>query len=630
MTDLSTLNEQQRTAVLESINHNVVLMAGAGAGKTKTLITRTQYLVDDLGVDPANIMLVTFTNKAASEIMDRMMKVNNQAYKMWIGTFHRICTRIMRMHGKVLNVHNFTIMDTKDSKKLIREILEGFGVQHSPYMVNDIATRISYYKNNLTKPATVLLDPQEKRLYGDVYQEYQNICWRRKSFDFDDLIIYTILLLSSYPQVADWVHNQFKYVMVDETQDTNSAQFQLIKLLIGDNNIMMVGDSNQSIYAFRNAKPQYLENFAESHPNTLKLRLEQNYRSTKTIIDAANEMITHNKFGTKLKMFCANEQGNAIQTYEALDPYAEAKWIAVEIMSHPEKDLSDFAIIYRANYQSRILEEEFNKDGIAYTIFGAQSFYSRKEVKDLEAWLKLYVNHMDIEAFKRVLGTLPGIGKKTIDDIVGYADAQGISYVDALDAFTLSNSNRSNMLALVDSIIKKQFKTCSEVIDEVLTRCPYKKELIEAGTDDAVERLDIINEFQDMIHAMEIAHPEQKMTEIIDQVSLLTDAKGEDKSKLNAVKMMTAHASKGLEFDTVFVIGAEEGTFPHANALQENTLEAIEEERRLFYVAMTRAEKQLYITHSRQRKQNNDGQIQITKTSRFLGEIPKNLTEEAF
>ena len=630
MTDLSSLNPQQRTAVEQSLNHNVVLMAGAGAGKTATLVKRTQYLVDDCGVDPSNIMMVTFTNKAAKEMLERVLQVNSNAKAMWIGTFHRICTRLIRIHGIKLGIQNFTIMDTKDSKELIRDILKSKGIEYTPYMVNDIVSRISTYKNNLIRPAQVLLDPTEKKIYADVYQEYQNISWRRRSFDFDDLIIYTILLLSSYSEVLAWVHDRFKYIMVDETQDTNSAQFTLIKLLIGNNNVMMVGDSNQSIYAFRNAKPQYLENFADSHPNTVKLRLEQNYRSTKTIINAANQVITYNKFGTKLHMFCANEEGNKIQLYDSLDPYQEARWIASEILANPNKPLSDYAIIYRANSQSRILEEELTKDGIGYTIFGSQSFYTRKEVKDLIAWLKAYLNPKDIDSFKRVMGTIKGVGPKTVENIISTAEAELCDYKDAIMKAVPNPSVLAGRLAPVANILTKSYNTCTDIIFDVLQYTDYKRELLTLGTEDAMEKIDLINEFQEMLHSMELTSPDEPMASIVDQIALLSDTKGAEKQELNAVKLMTAHASKGLEFDTVFIVGTEEGTFPHANALSENTVEAIEEERRLFYVAMTRAKKQLYICHSRQRKQGNDGGINVCATSRFIKEIPQNLTEEAF
>lgn len=632
MTDLTTLNDQQRIAVLESINHNVVLMAAAGSGKTSTLVKRTQYLIDDLGVAPENIMMITFTNKAAGEIRDRVMIVSKDAYKMWIGTFHRICTRLIRMFGGKLGIQNFTIMDTKESKNLVKEILDNKGVEYTPYMVNEIITKISTYKNNLIKPARVLADPDERKIFAEVYQEYQNISWRRKSFDFDDLIIYTILLLSSYSDVLQWVHDNIKYLMVDETQDTNSSQFQLIKLLAGNNNIMMVGDSNQSIYAFRNAKPQYLEGFANTHPNTVKLKLEQNYRSTKTIIQAANQMINRNVFGTKVQMFCANEEGDKIQTLEAIDAHDEARWIASEILVNGNKNFSDYAVIYRANFQSRILEEEFTRCGIGYTVFGSQSFYSRKEVRDLLAYCKLVVNPYDIESFKRILGTLKGVGKVTIDNIITNAQDNCINFHDAINAYipqTKAGAVRQR-LEVVSTILNTQYNKCSDIINDILFLTEYKTELTNIQTEETEEKLAIIDEFVEMTLSMESNAKDETMAEIIDQIALLSDTKGAEKANLNAVKLMTAHASKGLEFDTVFIVGAEEGLFPHANALNENTSEAIEEERRLFYVAMTRAKKKLYITRACQKRAGKDGGLIISKASRFLCEIPKDLTEEAF
>lgn len=628
MTDLSTLNDQQRNAVLESINKNVVLMAAAGSGKTSTLVKRTQYLIDDLGVSPENIMLITFTNKAAGEIRDRVSSISNQAYKMWIGTFHRICTRLIRKFGHYLNIQNFTIMDPKGSKELIKEILKNRGTDCTPYMVNGILSKISTYKNNLIKPAAVLAS-DEKKIYADVYQDYQNISWQRRSFDFDDLIIYTILLLSSYPDVRNWVHDNIKYLMVDETQDTNSAQFQLIKLLIGNNNIMMVGDSNQSIYAFRNAKPEYLENFANSHPNTVKLKLEQNYRSTKNIIQAANHMINNNRFGTKVQMFCANETGNKIHLHTSNDQYQEARWIAMEILTSG-RPTSDFAIIYRANFQSRIIEEELTKDGIGYTIFGSQSFYSRKETKDLLAFCKSVLNPNDLDSFKRALSTFKGVGSKTVNAIIETAANECVNFHDALSLYVNSISTGTMMhqrLSIFNSILRTQYTKCSQILNDVIFLTGYRREIENLHNEESIERVGIIDEFQEMIKSMEANSTENSMSEIIDQVALLSETKGAEKANLNAVKLMTAHASKGLEFPVVFIIGAEEGLFPHENALHQSP-DAIEEERRLFYVAMTRAEKELYITHSISKKDN--GSLVSTAPSRFLREIPKNLTEECF
>lgn len=633
MTNLSMLNEQQREAVLQSVDHNVVLMAGAGSGKTATLVKRTQYLIDDLGVAPKNIMLITFTNKAANEIRERISTISSESYKMWIGTFHRICSRLIRMFGDKLGIQNFSILDTKDAKAIIKDILDQRGVESSKYMVNNMLSKISSYKNNLVKPAKVLADQKEPRLFADVYQEYQNICWQRKSFDFDDLIVYAILLLSSYPDVLEWVHSNIHYLMVDETQDTNSAQFTLIKLIAGENNIMMVGDVNQSIYAFRNAKPQYLEYFADNHPNTIRLKLEQNYRSTKTIIDAANCVVNRNQFGTKLQMFCGNKQGDMIQTLEAPDPYMEARWVISEIATS-RKQLSDFAIIYRANFQSRIFEEELTKAGFGYTVFGSQSFYSRKEVRDLLAWCKAVLNPNDVEAFRRILGCTKGVGKVTIENLINHANASNVNYHHAISHFlkgnTIKNSAVIRRLQIMSTILNNHYTSCSDIVSDVLFLTEYKTELASVLTEETQEKLDIINEFVTMLASMEKNHTGDTMAEIIDQVSMLSDAKGAEKDQLDAVKLMTAHASKGLEFDTVFIVGAEEGVFPHANAIDANSSEAIEEERRLFYVAMTRAKNKLYITRSSKKLAGRDGGFVTAKPSRFLREIPEALKEEAF
>jgi len=578
-------------------------------------------------------MLITFTNKAANEIRTRMLNASSEASKMWIGTFHRICTRLIRMFGDRLGIQSFVIMDTKEGKSLIKDILNNRGVEYTPYLVNEMLAKISSYKNNLIKPATVLAENKERQLFADVYQEYQNICWRRKTFDFDDLIIYTILLLSSYPDVADWIHENIKYLAVDECQDTNSAQFQLIKLITGDNNVMLIGDSNQSIYAFRNARPEYLENFASTHPNTKLLKLEQNYRSSKTIIEAANAMINHNSFGTKVQMFCDNDMGDKVQIYQANDAYGESRWIASEILMAGAKNFSSFAIIYRANFQARILEEEFTRCGINYTVFGSQSFYTRKEVRDLLAYCKSVVNNTDLTSFKRILGTLKGVGRVTIDNIVEYAQEECLNFHDVLPAYIKEKKLSSNViyrLALVSQVLSKDYTCCSDILKEVINVTDYRKEIEITQSEDAAERLSIIDEFITMTESMEINSESDTMGEIIDQIALLSETKGAEKAELNAVKLMTAHSSKGLEFETVFIIGAEEGTFPHANSLNENNPKAIEEERRLFYVAMTRAKKKLYITRSAFKKAGREGGLINSRPSRFLREIPKNLMEDAF
>lgn len=394
-----------------------------------------------------------------------------------------------------------------------------------------------------------------------------------------------------------------------------------------------ISDSNQSIYAFRNARPEYLENFALTHPNTKLLKLEQNYRSSKTIIEAANAMINHNSFGTKVQMFCANEPGERVQILQANDAYSECQWIASEILMSGTKNFSDFAVIYRANFQARILEEQFTKCGINYTVFGSQSFYTRKEVRDLLAYCKCVINKSDLISFKRVLGTLKGVGKLTSQKIIDYAQENCLNFHDVIPEYINSHKVSTAMtyqLSTVSKVLNTEYTACSDILRNVISSTEYYNDIAAIRSDEASEKLSIIDEFVTMTESMEKNSESDTMAEVIDQIALLSETKGAEKAELNAVKLMTAHSSKGLEFDTVFIIGAEEGTFPHANALSENSVKAIEEERRLFYVAMTRAKKKLYITRSAFKRNKTDNSVVKIMPSRFLSEIPKNLTEEAF
>lgn len=631
ITDLSSLNEQQKDAVLKSIDSNIVLLAGAGSGKTFTLVKRTEYLISDLGVNPSNIMLVTFTNKAANEIKERVSKISNDANKMWIGTFHRICTRLIRQFGSKLGINSFTILDTKDARKIIKNILNKYGEEDSIMNIKFYQAKISEFKNNLLSKTDVKNDPTISTVIASVYEEYVDYCWKHKTFDFDDLITYAILLLSSFEEVSDWVHNNIKYIMVDECQDTNSAQFVLIKLIVGNNNTMLIGDVNQSIYGFRNARPQYLENYANTTPNTLKLKLEQNYRSTRNIINAANKVVCNNKFGTKLEMFCDNEDGDKIQLYKTTNSFAEADWVVSEILTthnYLNKDYSNFAIIYRANFQSRIIEESLTKCGIPYVVFGSGSFYSRKEVKDLLAFCKCVINPIDIDSFKRAMFTFRGVGAKTIDGIVDNAIANHISIIESLkDIIDNKKSTSKASLEQMYKVMTSKYNSCVDIIDNVFVNTKYRSSIAMINTEEAKDSVQIMDEFRDMISGIEDRKEYSNIAEMLDEISLLTDAKGDQKANTNAVKLMTAHASKGLEFDTVFVIGTEEGLFPHANAIGTGNPDDIEEERRLFYVAMTRAKKKLYLTFAKSKRNGSEMAYRPVSMSRFIDEIPENLKE---
>lgn len=643
-TDLSKLNEQQRNAILESVNSNVVLLAAAGSGKTATIVKRTEYLVDDLQVKPENIMMITFTNKASKEIIERVANITQDAYKMWIGTFHGICVKILRKFGHYMGINYFSIIDDKESKTILKQICLGLGKDLSNQSIKDIRTKISTYKSNLINPEKVLTNYCQNNLedtfVASAYREYQNQCWREKSFDFDDLIIYTIMLLSSYPEVSKWIHENIKYVMIDESQDTSTDQYQLIRLLAGQNNLMMVGDINQSIYGFRNAKPEYLNDFCKLYPDAKLLKLEMNYRSTGNIIAGANAVINHNSFGEKINMISANEIGDkiGIKYFDGIIPgtnneFGEAKWIASEIkllVSNKIKSYSDFAIIYRTNIQSKDLEKVFMQYGIPYTIIGSSSFWSSKEMRDILAFCKVVFNPNDVSSFKRALSTIRGVGKTTIEKITNYMKNNNLKACDVLSHIALNNptlykvsSNSQSELNKLNKLLNHGYTACSEVAEYVINNTAYADDLRMSSSDDAQERLEIINETVESF--LQFEKNGDDAGSVIDQISLMSDAKGTQKEELNAVKFMSAHACKGLEFDTVFLSGAEEGLFPHWNAIKSgNKTKSVEEERRLFYVAMTRAKKKLYITACKKRKD------QIVKLSRFVNEIPEYLLEECF
>lgn len=608
--------------------------------KTKTIVTRAEYLIGDLGVKPENIMMITFTNKAAREIIERVSMVTNDAYKMWIGTFHSICTKLLRKFGHFMCINHFSIIDDKESQKIIKQICLGYGKDFTNQRIKDIKKKISAYKSNLIKPEKVLTENNEDVFIACVYREYQNQCWKEKRFDFDDLIIYTILLLSSYPEVSKWVHENIRYIMLDESQDTSTDQYQLTKLLAGENNLMLVGDLNQSIYGFRNAKPEYLNDFCKLYPNAKMLKLEKNYRSTGNIIKAANAVINYNTFGEKINMISANETGDKIgfKYFDGIIPntnneIAEAKWIASEIsllVSNGIKKYDDFAIIYRTNVQSKDFEKVFFQYGIPYAVIGSTSFWNSKEVKDILAFCKVVFNPTDSSSLERVLGTIRGVGKTTITKIVGYMKNNNLKTYEVLSHIASNNpelykvsSNSQTELEKLNKLLNKSYTTCSKIAEYVINDTGYADDLRMSSSDEAQEKLQIINETVDAFIQFEINGDDA--FSVIDQISLMSDAKGAKKQELDAVKLMSAHSCKGLEFDTVFVAGVEEGLFPHWNSMKANVpAKAIEEERRLFYVAMTRAKKNLYITACKERKR------QDTKKSRFINEIPNELLEECF
>lgn len=626
---LEQLNDQQKAAIMESIDRNVVLMAAAGSGKTKTLVTRTKLLLTEYNVSPSEIMLITFTNKAVNEIQSRILDSCSSIDGMWIGTFHNVCSRIIRKFGFPLGIQNFTILDTDASKKLIKDILTkaNMNVEHCV----KVQKMISDMKNNLISSKQCMSMPGVNRAFANVYKIYNDTCWQRKTFDFDDMIIYALLLLENQ-SVQDWFHANVKYVMVDEAQDSNKGNFMLIDRIVGNNNVMLFGDYNQSIYGFRNALPKLLLDYSKTHLNTIDMKLEQNYRSTETIIKAANAVILNN--GSDIQMFCSNERGDPIKLYTAENDKMEAQWVGIEIRMLRQMigmKFGDFAIITRTRLQIRVLENIFRANGIPYVVHGNQGFYQRKEVMDLLAYCNLYINEKNVEALKRILKTLTGVGETTAEDILNKMEEDGVlpknifrHYVNT--AQKISKKALSSLTATAN-LMEQSFDTCSSLVSEIFLSLDYRDKIMTQTTDEAKERLEVVDEF--LVNVMECERDNYSfsISDTITYLMLMSESKKEDKETLDAVKVMTAHSSKGLEFPCVFIIGVEDGLFPHGNAIATGSIDSIQEERRLFYVSITRAMKLLYITSCKQRYRNDSMNTETCKPSRFIREIPSELTE---
>jgi len=623
--DISELNAQQQRAVLDSVNQNTVVLAGAGSGKTKTLTFRCAYLMDDMQVPPESIMAVTFTNKAAGEMKARLRKIAPQVDKMWMGTFHSICVKILHRFGKSLNLNKFTIMDKADARSLLRQAFKDCNEPVEKKTVAQVADRIGKAKSNLMSPAEMLNRASDAHMtnHARIYKAYQNLCWSKKCLDFDDLLVYTVVLLQRDQQVRDWFHQNISYLMVDESQDTNPAQFELIKLIVGNNNLFLVGDDWQSIYSFRSANPKYIMEFQNLYANALVIRLEQNYRSTKTIVDASNAVIKQNTVRTDKTMFSAKGMGDPILVHEEANPQEEAYWIAKEIAMLRRRGvpLQGMAVLYRTNAQSRPIEEKLLSFTIPYKVVGGLAFYDRKEIKDVMAFIRLYLNPKDEMAFRRILGLMPGIGKKTIDEMVIAFQSQTTT-MNALQAYVPKTQRVRDSIHLLMNLYQlwstkgQDFLT---MVESMLLLTGYERDLVDEDTEDSHVRLENLNEFKNVVAEFMENDPAATLQDFADQIALSTTDE-EDKTAVDRVNLMTLHGAKGLEFPYVFMPGCEESVIPHANSMYSQ--DAIEEERRLFYVGMTRAERQLFLTHTIARK-DYAGNISNNPESRFLNDIPK-------
>ena len=644
MSYLEELNDAQRSAVLHKDGPSMVI-AGAGSGKTRVLTYRIAHLIHG-GVDPFNILALTFTNKAAREMKTRISKIvgDNQAKNLWMGTFHSVFAKLLRFEGHHLGFpSNFTIYDTQDSQRLISSIIKEMGLDKDIYKYKQIQQRISAFKNSLITVKAYYNNPElqeadaiaRKPRMGEIYNEYVNRLFKAGAMDFDDLLLRTNELLNRFPEVLVRYQERFKYILVDEYQDTNHSQYLIVKALSDRyQNICVVGDDAQSIYSFRGANISNILNFQRDYDQVAVFRLEQNYRSTNTIVRAANSVISKNKDQIEKQVWTDNPDGDKIIVHRSATDADEGRYIASTLFEwklNNQLKNGDFAVLYRTNSQSRAIEDALRKRDIPYRIYGGLSFYQRKEIKDVLAYLRLVINPKDEEALMRVINyPTRGIGQTTLDKLVVAAKETGMSVFELLSPENRSslkvNASTSNRLEDFATMIRS-FQILAESADAfTLTEHVIKKsglvlEMKKDGTPEGIARLEnmeeLLNGIQDFVEGQrEIDGATGSIAEFLEDVALATDLDkevGDD----DRVALMTIHLAKGLEFPYVFIVGMEEDLFP--SAMSMNTRAELEEERRLFYVALTRAEKQAVLTYTINRYRW--GKLIDAEPSRFIEEI---------
>ena len=623
--NLENLNKEQQEAVLYN-DGPLLILAGAGSGKTKVLTTKIAYLIEELDVLPWEILAITFTNKAALEMKERVDKMIGQKAKdIQISTFHSFGLRILRENYKKLDYdNNFVIMDSDDSLTIVKKILKTLNYDPKIYNPKAIRNKISNCKNELLSPSDYekYIASDYEKVVSEVYYKYEEKLKQNNAVDFDDLLLLPIKLFRKFPDVLQHYQERYKYILIDEYQDTNEAQYILSKMISAKyKNICVVGDADQAIYGFRGANYKNILNFEKDYPNAKSIKLEQNYRSTKTILDAANCVIKNNEKRKEKNLWSTKGEGDKITYYRAYDEKDESYYTAMEIkkLLDAGKDASDIAILYRTNAQSRVIEEELLKQNIPYRIVGGFSFYQRKEIKDLLAYLKLIYNPKDDVSFLRVINTPKrGIGLKSIEHLTAKADLENISLFEAIESG--KELSFKELILSLQNI--KEKVTLTELIDKVLDATGMKKELESEKSIESEIRLENLEEFKSITKAFEERMGLVSLEDFLYEVSLVND-KDEYKDPRHKVSLMTIHAVKGLEYDVVFVLGLEEGIFPHLNSLMSSS--ETEEERRLRYVAITRAKEKLYLLNARRRMLF--GKEGINPPSRFLQEIDKSLIE---
>ena len=651
MTDnlLSSLNDVQREAV-QHTEGPLLILSGAGSGKTRVITHRIAYLLEHHDVSPYRILAVTFTNKAAKEMKLRLdaLVEGSVSQELWVSTFHATCARILRRDIEKLGANaasesvssskryaytrGFTIFDTGEQTTLVKDVLRQLNYSDKQYNPRAILSHISRAKNESISPETYqnIAEGYFERIVAEVYALYQDALRVNNSLDFDDLLLFTVQLLNENPEVRQFYQNKFEYLLVDEYQDTNRCQYELVNVLAGTKqNICVVGDDDQSIYAFRGADIRNILDFEKDYPNTRVLRLEQNYRSTQNILDAAWGVVHNNSARKAKKLWTKNDIGELVTCYEAMDENDEAGYVGTQIQDwHAEDvDYKDFAVFYRTNAQSRIFEEAFRAANIPYQIVGGVGFYDRMEIKDLLAYLRVVCNPNDSMSVRRIINVPSrGIGATTLDRLINFAAHEGIPLFEAVQRVDEITTINRGLQAKVRRFTKifDDFDASmlpADALDYVLKITGYLKNLEAQNTIEAQNRVENIEELINAVIEYEQNVPEPTLSDYLENVALIADIDTMETDTTDMVTLMTLHSAKGLEFPFVFIVGMEEGYLPHGRSL--DTQAELEEERRLCYVGITRAMEQLYLLHASSRRTFRETEYRIQ--SRFISEIPEHL-----
>lgn len=623
---VDSLNDRQKEAVVNT-DGPMLILAGAGSGKTKVLTTKVAYLIEEKNINPNNILAITFTNKAAKEMKERIFKLEgNSAFYIQISTFHSFGLKILKENCELLGYEkNFTILDSDDSLSIIKKIMKELNIDANKYNPKAIKNVISNNKNEI-------IDPEKYSLYVntdfdeialEVYRKYEKSLKINNAVDFDDLLILPLKLFNNNPGVLQKYQEKYKYVFIDEYQDTNEPQYILSKMISAKyKNITVVGDADQAIFTWRGANYKNILNFEKDYKDAKVVLLEENYRSTKTILNAANNVIKNNKVRKEKNLWTQNEEGSKITYYKAFDEKDESNYVVNEIKKLIEKGVNpkDICVLYRANAQSRTVEEAFLTSNISYNIVGSYAFYNRKEIKDLIAYLKLIYNNKDDVSLLRVINyPKRGIGNKAIENLAIKSNVLDKSLYEVIDS-----GKELDFKNMIEEIKKEESHlTLTELIDMVLDKSGMKKSLEDEKSIEADIRLENLEEFKSIAKAMEINEGIVSLEKLLDKLALVSDVSEQKNDNEDKVTLMTMHAVKGLEYDYVFVVGVEEGLFPHSNSLESN--DELEEERRLCYVAITRAKKKLYLINARSRILY--GKVSSNVPSRFINEISDEYIE---